>query len=135
MISGAGRDPTNLGTPLVSPLTPLPANVLDRTRKGLFGPEDPHPQEGTVIRRVQAATDNVWVKHRQGNEPVVRPGSVVLPQMLYTGQERRGNGQEVYHAIMLNARLLVHNPETGEPGAVNGHAGVQFYAALNNGRV
>ncbi|KAJ7858427.1 hypothetical protein B0H13DRAFT_1901810 [Mycena leptocephala] len=36
---------------------------------------------------------------------------------------------------MLNARLLVHNPETGEPGAVNGHAGVQFYAAPNNGRV
>ncbi|KAJ7790434.1 hypothetical protein B0H13DRAFT_2394582 [Mycena leptocephala] len=55
MISDAGRDPANLGTPLVSPLTPLPANVLDRTRKGLFGPEDPHPQEGTVIRRVQAA--------------------------------------------------------------------------------
>ncbi|KAJ7919803.1 hypothetical protein B0H13DRAFT_2320091 [Mycena leptocephala] len=91
------------GTPLVSPLAPLPAEVLDRTRKGTFGPEDPHPREGTI-----------------GKDLTVRPGSIVSPQTLYTGKERRGN---------------VHNPETGEPGAVNGHAGVQFYAAPANERV
>ncbi|KAJ7839917.1 hypothetical protein B0H13DRAFT_1910951 [Mycena leptocephala] len=115
----AGRGFSEFGTPLISPLTPLPADVLDRTCKGTFGPEDPHLQEGTVFRRVQAATD----------------GSVVSPQTLYTGKDVRGNGQEVYHAIMLNARLLVHNPDTGEPGAINGHAGVQFYAAPNSERV
>ncbi|KAJ7812347.1 hypothetical protein B0H13DRAFT_1926167 [Mycena leptocephala] len=92
----AGRGFSEFGTPLISPLTPLPADVLDRTCKGTFGPEDPHLQEGTVFRRVQAATD----------------GSVVSPQTLYTGKDVRGNGQEVYHAIMLNARLLVHNPDT-----------------------
>ncbi|KAJ7929503.1 hypothetical protein B0H13DRAFT_2310419 [Mycena leptocephala] len=98
----AGRGFSEFGTPLISPLTPLPADVLDRTRKGTFGPEDPHLQEGTVFRRVQAATD----------------GSVVSPQTLYTGKDVR-----------------VHNPDTGEPGAINGHAGVQFYAAPNSERV
>ncbi|KAJ7845566.1 hypothetical protein B0H13DRAFT_2363575 [Mycena leptocephala] len=87
MISDAGRGVSNLGMPLVSPLTPLPAEVLDRTRKGTFGPEDPHPREGTVIRRVQAATDAEWVKHRQGKDLTVRPGSVVSPQAHYTGKE------------------------------------------------
>ncbi|KAJ7930584.1 hypothetical protein B0H13DRAFT_1858708 [Mycena leptocephala] len=134
MLTDSGRDVSDLGTPLVSPLTPLPAEVLDRARKGTFGPEDPHPKEGTVIRRVQAATDELWVKHRKGVDLIARPGSIVSPQTLYTGKERRGNGQDVYHAILLNARLLIHNPDTGEPGAINGHAGIQFYAAPVNNR-
>ncbi|KAJ7841251.1 hypothetical protein B0H13DRAFT_2365861 [Mycena leptocephala] len=48
MIPDAGWGVSNPGTPLVSPLTPLPAEVLDLTRKGTFGPEDPHPREGTT---------------------------------------------------------------------------------------
>ncbi|KAJ7850968.1 hypothetical protein B0H13DRAFT_2360443 [Mycena leptocephala] len=88
------------GTPLVSPLAPLPAGILNRNRKGSFGPEDPHPH---------------LVKHRRGEEPVVRPGSLVSPQTIYTGRERRSN-------------------VTGEPGAINGHASVQLHAAPDNKR-
>jgi hypothetical protein len=123
------------GTPLVSPLTSLPAGILDRTRKGSFGPIDPHPKEASVLSRVQAASDAYWLQHRQGNELTVRPGSVVSPQTLFTGRERRANGQETFHAILLNARLLIHNPRTGEPGAINGHASVQLYAAPSNNRL
>ncbi|KAJ7872900.1 hypothetical protein B0H13DRAFT_1026221 [Mycena leptocephala] len=32
----------------------------------------------------------------------------------------------------MNARLLVHNPVTGEPGSINGHASVQLHAAPSN---
>ncbi|KAJ7809602.1 hypothetical protein B0H13DRAFT_2478658 [Mycena leptocephala] len=62
------------GTPLVSPLTSLPAGILDRTRKGSFGPIDPHPREASVLSRVQAASDTYWLQHRQGNDLTVRPG-------------------------------------------------------------
>jgi hypothetical protein len=121
--------------PLISPLSSLPAGVLDRTRKGTFGREDPYPREGTVLSRVQAASNAQWIEHGQGNELTIRPGSVVSPQTLFTGRERRATGQETYHAILLNARLLIHNPETGEPGAINGHASVQLHAAPNSDRV
>ncbi|KAJ7818144.1 hypothetical protein B0H13DRAFT_1922392, partial [Mycena leptocephala] len=48
---------------------------------------------------------------------------------LYTGCERRADGQEIYHAIFLNARMLIHNPLTGEPGACNGHVVATLYAS------
>ncbi|KAJ7920772.1 hypothetical protein B0H13DRAFT_1867270 [Mycena leptocephala] len=115
----SGNEIPDRGAPFVSPLSPIPCGVLDRSRKGFFGAEDPHPREGSNLSRVQAATD----------------GSVVSPQTLYTGSERRPNGQEVFHAILLNARLLVHDPATGEPGARNGHASVQLYAAPNTDKV
>ncbi|KAJ7877608.1 hypothetical protein B0H13DRAFT_2347067 [Mycena leptocephala] len=108
--AGGGR--RDRGTPLVSPLTSLPAGILDRTRKGSFGPEDPHPREASVMNRVQAAADEYWIQHRRGNEPT-----------------------ETFHAILLNARLLIHNPRTGEPGAINGHATVQLHAVPSNDRV
>ncbi|KAJ7896541.1 hypothetical protein B0H13DRAFT_1885051, partial [Mycena leptocephala] len=130
----AGRGTTRPGAPLVSPLTPLPAGILDRTRRGSFGPEDPHPREGTILSRVQALTDQLWVRHRRGEELAVRPGSVVSPQAMYTGRETRANGQETYHVVLMNARLLVHNPVTGEPGSINGHASVQLHAAPGNQR-
>ncbi|KAJ7835063.1 hypothetical protein B0H13DRAFT_2426154 [Mycena leptocephala] len=129
-----GRGMMSTGTPLVSPLTPLPAGILDRTCRGSFGPEDPHSREGTILGRVHALADQLWVRHRQGNELTVRPGSVVSPQALYTGRERRANGQETYHAVLMNARLLIHNPVTGEPGSINGHASIQLHAAPDNKR-
>jgi hypothetical protein len=128
----SGRGMAGLGTPLVSPLIPLPAGILDRTRKGSFGPEDSHPREGNVFNRVRTLSDQLWVKHRRGEELAVRPGSVVSPQTIYTGRERRANGQETYHAVLMNTRLLIHNPVTGEPGAINGHASVQLHAAPSN---
>ncbi|KAJ7787719.1 hypothetical protein B0H13DRAFT_2395176 [Mycena leptocephala] len=109
----AGRGTTRQGAPLVSPLTPLSAGILDRTRRGSFGPEDPHLREGTILNRVQALTDELWVRHRHGEELAVRPGSVVSPQAMYTGRETRVNG---------------------EPGSINGHANVQLHAAPSNQR-
>ncbi|KAJ7872207.1 hypothetical protein B0H13DRAFT_2669461 [Mycena leptocephala] len=117
--------------------TPRPflRNVGTFHENGSFGPIDPHPREASVLSRVQAASDTYWLQHRQGNDLTVRPGSVVSPQTLFTGRERRANGQETLHAILLNARLLIHNPRTGEPGAVNGHASVQLHAAPSNNRL
>ncbi|KAJ7909827.1 hypothetical protein B0H13DRAFT_2329971 [Mycena leptocephala] len=112
-IQPSNRSVPETGTPLVSPLAPLPAAVLDRRRKGSFGSEDPHPRDGTVLSRVRAATDSIWIRHRQGEDLAVRPGSLVSPQTLYTGRERCPN-------------------ETGEPGAINGHASIQLHAAPNN---
>ncbi|KAJ6489692.1 hypothetical protein C8R47DRAFT_1071530, partial [Mycena vitilis] len=97
------------------PLASLPCDVLSRERTHYFGAVDHQPHGGTAHSRVRAAADSQWVQHRKGNELTVRPGSVVAPQTLYTGSETRPNGQEVQHAIFLNARMLVHNPATGEP--------------------
>ncbi|KAJ7608903.1 hypothetical protein DFH06DRAFT_1346580 [Mycena polygramma] len=112
-----------------TPLAPIPSDVLSRTRTHHFGPVDTHPRSGTNHQRIRAATDLQWAGFRRGHELIVRPGSVVSPQTVYTGRETRGNGQEVHHAVLLNARLLVHNTNTGEPGMRNGHAMVHFYTA------
>ncbi|KAJ7937018.1 hypothetical protein B0H13DRAFT_1853082 [Mycena leptocephala] len=121
------------GTPLVSPLAPyLPASLTEIER--IFWPRRPSPREGSAFNRIRTLADQIWVKHRRGEEPVVRPGSLVSPQTIYTGRERRSNGQETYHAVLMNARLLIHNPVTGEPGAINGHASVQLHAVPDNKR-
>ncbi|KAJ6490383.1 hypothetical protein C8R47DRAFT_1215243 [Mycena vitilis] len=91
------------------PLASLPCDVLSRERTHYFGAVDHQPHGG--------------------NDLTVRPGSVVAPQTLYTGSETRPNGQEVQHAIFLNARMLVHNPATGDPGMRNGHVVAHLYLA------
>ncbi|KAJ6504335.1 hypothetical protein C8R47DRAFT_1248401 [Mycena vitilis] len=118
-----------LATLRTPPLAPIPGDVLSRTRTHHFGRVDTHPRSGTNHQRVHAATDLQWAAFRRGHELTVRPGSVVSPQTVYTGREVRSNGQEVHHAVLLNARLLVHNPDSGEPGMQNGHAMVHFYTA------
>ncbi|KAJ6502926.1 hypothetical protein C8R47DRAFT_1210969 [Mycena vitilis] len=45
---------------------------------------------------------------------------------LYTGREIRPNGQELHHAVFLNARMLIHDPTTGRPGMRHGHAVATF---------
>ncbi|KAJ7637247.1 hypothetical protein DFH06DRAFT_1335926 [Mycena polygramma] len=69
------------------------------------------------VRRTQPHPPPLFRKSRRaapfsGREPLVRPGSIVGPQTLYTGVETRPNGQEVHHAIFLNSRMLIHNPAT-----------------------
>ncbi|KAJ6479197.1 hypothetical protein C8R47DRAFT_1074639 [Mycena vitilis] len=115
--------------PRPAPSLPIPCGVLSRARTHHFGAIDHQPRGGTAHQRVQAAVNLQWGRHRDGQLPIVRPGSVVAPHALYTGREVRPNGQEVHHTILLNARLLVHNPVTGAPGMCNGHAMVHFYAA------
>ncbi|KAJ7669206.1 hypothetical protein DFH06DRAFT_1321233 [Mycena polygramma] len=111
------------------PLGPRDCDVLSRARRHHFGPVDTQPHGGSAYTRIAAAANSQWALHRQGQELPVRPGSVVSPQTIYTGIETRPNGQEVYHAVFLNARMLVHNPITGQPGMRNGHAITQLYAA------
>ncbi|KAJ7664354.1 hypothetical protein DFH06DRAFT_1323914 [Mycena polygramma] len=101
--------------PPLLPLAPRPCDVLSRARRHYFGHVDVQPHGGTAHDRVRAATNSQWRQHRCGQEPEVRPGSVVSPQTMYTGVETRPNGQEVHHAVLLNARMLVHNPATAPP--------------------
>ncbi|KAJ7678043.1 hypothetical protein DFH06DRAFT_1316829 [Mycena polygramma] len=44
------------------------------------------------------------------------------------GRAVAGNGQEIYHAILLNARMLIHDPVTGQPGTKSGHVIAHMYA-------
>ncbi|KAJ7680745.1 hypothetical protein DFH06DRAFT_1315485 [Mycena polygramma] len=111
------------------PLAPIPCDVLDRRRTHYFGAETRLPHAGTTLTRIRAASNIPWKQHRQGQPPEVRPGSVVAPQTLYTGHETRPNGQELFHATFLNARMLIQNPLTGHPGMVNGHVLATLVAA------
>ncbi|KAJ6447377.1 hypothetical protein C8R47DRAFT_1231459 [Mycena vitilis] len=111
------------------PLAPRDCDVLSRARRHHFGPVDVQPHGGSAYARVAAAANSQWKLHRQGQELPVRPGSVVSPQTIYTGLETRPNGHEIYHAVFLNARMLIHNPVTGQPGWRTGHAITQLHAA------
>ncbi|KAJ6503467.1 hypothetical protein C8R47DRAFT_1210714 [Mycena vitilis] len=91
-------------------LSPLPCDVLSRDRSHYFGRVDVQPHGGNALARVRAAANSQWAEHRRGQELEVRPGSVVSPQTLYTGVETRPNGQEVHHAIFLNAPPLGDQP-------------------------
>ncbi|KAJ6513924.1 hypothetical protein C8R47DRAFT_1207202 [Mycena vitilis] len=111
------------------PLGPRDCDVLSRARRHHFGPVDTQPHGGSAYARIVAAANSQWALHRQGQELPVRPGSLVSPQTLYTGLETRPSGQEIYHAVFLNARMLIHNPATGQPGWRTGHAITQLHAA------
>ncbi|KAJ6479924.1 hypothetical protein C8R47DRAFT_1218861 [Mycena vitilis] len=116
------------------PLAPIECDVLDRGRTGTFGPEDTFPRTGSAVARVRVAANAQWIRHRSGQPPLVRPGSIVAPQTLYTGREIRPNGQELHHAVFLNARMLIHDPATGRPGMQNGHAIATLVAAPADNR-
>ncbi|KAJ7680746.1 hypothetical protein DFH06DRAFT_1315490 [Mycena polygramma] len=118
----------------ISPLAPITCDVLDRTRTHHFGHETRLPRGGNVLTRVRAASNHQWRRQRQGQPPEVRPGSVVAPQTLFTGHETRPNGQELFHAVFLNARMLINNPLTGHPGMVNGHVLATLVAAPTDER-
>ncbi|KAJ6499743.1 hypothetical protein C8R47DRAFT_1068631 [Mycena vitilis] len=107
----------------------MPSAVLNCHRDYYYGTVDTHPSGGTIHQRIRAATDIPWGQHRRGLPLTVQPGSVVSPQTSYTGVETRPSGQEVHHAVLLNARLLIHNLITGRPGMRNGHAIVHFFVA------
>ncbi|KAJ6486360.1 hypothetical protein C8R47DRAFT_1072331 [Mycena vitilis] len=122
--------PTNSsGRPRHLPFAPIPCGALSREREHSFGREDRLPRFGNVLSRIQAATNAEWRNHRTGNPLTIRPGSIVAPQTFYTGHETRANGQELYHAVFLNARMLIHNPATGLPAWRNGHCSATLVAA------
>ncbi|KAJ6481338.1 hypothetical protein C8R47DRAFT_1074062 [Mycena vitilis] len=111
------------------PLSAVQTAVLARRRTHYFGRVDARPLGGTIHQRLRAASDAQWASLITDGEVPLRPASLVAPQSNYTGVETRANGQEVHHAVLLNARLLIHNPATGQPGTRNGHAIIHFFAA------
>ncbi|KAJ6450732.1 hypothetical protein C8R47DRAFT_1230121 [Mycena vitilis] len=91
------------------PLSAVQTAVLARHRVHYFGRVDARPFGGTIHQRLRAAADSSWAGLLQDGE---------VP-----------SGRQVHHAVFLNARLLIHNPATGQPGTRNGHAIVHFFAA------
>ncbi|KAJ6512089.1 hypothetical protein C8R47DRAFT_1207438 [Mycena vitilis] len=124
----SGARPVPPPPPRIAPHAFAPGAVLDRGRTHNFGPEEFLPRPSNAIQRIQAASDEQWTRHRLGYPTLVRPGSLVAPQTVYTGSSVRPNGQEVHHAVFLNSRMLIHNPRTGRPGMVNGHAATTLVA-------
>ncbi|KAJ6447556.1 hypothetical protein C8R47DRAFT_1085246 [Mycena vitilis] len=114
-------------------LAPLPCDVLDRRRTGTFGPIDPRPRGSTPSERLSDATHGQWLLHRHGQDLPIRPVNLVAPQSLYSGCEYLENKQEVHKLTVINARLLVHNPQSGLPTIRTGHAEVEFFAAPSDG--
>ncbi|KAJ7208454.1 hypothetical protein C8J57DRAFT_1540661 [Mycena rebaudengoi] len=103
--------------------------VLSRERYVSYGPldeGDPAAQPSDIIKRI---ADKEWHAHLHDHQMHVRPGFLAAPQTFYLGRNLQDNQQEEHHGVMLNARMLLHNPETGAPGSQNGHAYFVFKAA------
>ncbi|KAJ7603169.1 hypothetical protein DFH06DRAFT_1350451 [Mycena polygramma] len=96
---------------LVSPMGPIPCEVLRREPSTLFGPIDYQPPATNAFSRVRAASSSEWVRHRLGRDPRICPATI-----------------EIYHAILLNTRMLIHDPVTGQPGTKSGHVIAHMYA-------
>ncbi|KAJ7660690.1 hypothetical protein DFH06DRAFT_1325951 [Mycena polygramma] len=131
-LAGSGTSPTPQRR--LSPLGPIACDVLDRGRTGSFGPAEFLPRPANAVDRIRDASNIQWARHRQGQPPLVRPGSVVAPQTIYTGHSVRPDGQEIHHAVMLNSRMLIHDPVSGTPGMINGHAVATLVAAPSDDR-
>ncbi|KAJ7294011.1 hypothetical protein C8J57DRAFT_1211379 [Mycena rebaudengoi] len=65
---------------------------------------------------------------QRGRPLRVRPSFLAAPQSSYFGVEQDSTGQEIHHAVLLNAHFLMHNPVTGQLGSISGHAQVKFLA-------
>ncbi|KAJ7635973.1 hypothetical protein DFH06DRAFT_1336122 [Mycena polygramma] len=113
---------------------PRVTDVLDRRRIHVPGPEDFQPRQPTGLMRVRATAQSQWDRHQRGEDLHIRPISIVSPQGFFTHGEHRVDGQETYHALLLNARMMIHNPLTGTPAYRNGHAEVHLYPVPANGR-
>ncbi|KAJ6483475.1 hypothetical protein C8R47DRAFT_1073265 [Mycena vitilis] len=75
-----------------------PCRILERRHVGDMGPVDFHPREPNAERRMAAATQGQIAKYRQGLELTARPGKLVSPQAMYTGNtglpaERTGHAE------------------------------------------
>ncbi|KAJ6515207.1 hypothetical protein C8R47DRAFT_1206544 [Mycena vitilis] len=131
---GLGNAPSHPPPFRPTPSAPLPCDVLDRGRRSSLGPVEPLPRPGNSVDRIRAASNLQWARYRLRQPPQVRPGSLVAPQTVYTGRAMQNDGQEIYRAVFLNARLIIHDPVTGRPGMINGHADATFVAAPSDER-
>ncbi|KAJ7284794.1 hypothetical protein C8J57DRAFT_1217179 [Mycena rebaudengoi] len=105
-----------------------PVQVLNHMRFHKFGPRDTSLFLPNHPRIVQMTADHQWLTYIGGHLLHVRPSFLAAPQSSYLGVEQDSTGQEIHHAVLLNARFLMHNPVTGQPGSISGHAQVKFLA-------
>ncbi|KAJ7206971.1 hypothetical protein C8J57DRAFT_1541107 [Mycena rebaudengoi] len=123
-----GLQPHISNKPPPTELRPSESPALSRERYGMYGRPDAHefdPREPRIIERI---INRAWAAHLKDEPVQVRPGLLSTPQFVYLGCED-DNEQEIHHRVMLNAQMLIHNPESGTPGSQNGHAYVKFEAA------
>ncbi|KAJ6483836.1 hypothetical protein C8R47DRAFT_1281388 [Mycena vitilis] len=64
---------------LVSPMGPVPCEVLRREPGSTFGPVDHQPPANNAFSRVQAAASSEWIRHRLGHDPRIRPATIITP--------------------------------------------------------
>ncbi|KAJ7280464.1 hypothetical protein C8J57DRAFT_1501909 [Mycena rebaudengoi] len=113
---------------LPSEIQPGESQVLNRLRFHQFGPRDAAELDPNDPHIVQRVADQQWDAHMRGEPPHVRPGFLAAPQTVYLGYDVQDE-QETHYGVMINARMLLHNPLTGLPGCQNGHAYFYFKAA------
>ncbi|KAJ7746658.1 hypothetical protein B0H16DRAFT_1889061 [Mycena metata] len=105
--------------------------TLTRNGQRRYGVLD-QPCEGSPSINVYSAARTQQKNHRAGRALHIRPGMAESVQTVYIGQENKASGQEVHRAVLLNARLLIHDPRTGAPGVRTGHMYAQLYANPTN---
>ncbi|KAJ7229603.1 hypothetical protein C8J57DRAFT_1534354 [Mycena rebaudengoi] len=84
--------------------------VLSRDRYGSYGPLDDDDTAATPADAIERTVDKEWYAHLHDHN-------------------MHENQQEVHRGVMLNACMLLHNPDTGVPRSQNGHAYFFFKAA------
>ncbi|KAJ7718537.1 hypothetical protein B0H16DRAFT_1700651 [Mycena metata] len=94
--------------------------TLTRNGQRRYGVLD-QPCEGSPSSNVYSAARTQQKNQRAGRALHIRPGMAESVQTVYIGQENKPSGQEVHRAVLLNARLLIHDPRTGAPGVRTGH--------------
>ncbi|KAJ7277024.1 hypothetical protein C8J57DRAFT_1714176 [Mycena rebaudengoi] len=105
------------------------SQVLDRQRYGSYGLSDEVTIDAEHDDVLEYIADREWLAHLYDDKVHVRPGFLAAPQTFYLGKTVQKDGQETHQGVMLNARMLIHNSDTGAPGSQNGHAHFVFKAA------
>ncbi|KAJ7171350.1 hypothetical protein C8R46DRAFT_1216918 [Mycena filopes] len=102
------------------------ARTLDR-KQVTFGLANRPPlvDSGADIR---CAVNTQQRMHEHGDRLHIRPAMAESVQTIYLGKDTV-DGQETHRCIMLNARLLIHDPATGMPGVRTGHLYGKLLAA------
>ncbi|KAJ7269491.1 hypothetical protein C8J57DRAFT_1227246 [Mycena rebaudengoi] len=113
---------------LPTEIHPGESQALSHKHYGTFGTPNTReldPHEPQIIEHV---ANQAWAAHLKDEPVQVHPGIIATPQLVYLGRQDI-NGQETHHGIMLNAQMMVHDPDSGMPGCQNGHTYVRFESA------
>ncbi|KAJ7697758.1 hypothetical protein B0H16DRAFT_1706164, partial [Mycena metata] len=104
--------------------------TLTRTGQRPFGTVDQATSYDPRLDIKRAARSQQYAVET-GKNLHIRPAMAESAQTKYLGVEEKAFGQEIHRAIFLNARMLIHDPDTGMPGIRTGH----LYAELHTNPV